>query len=384
MPPAEALPMNGRLALAKALCVLLLAWAMPASGGAADDEIAQLIAQYGLRETPAPLSARPGWRRPTRVLVDAGAAGLLDGLRPVAPDVELVPVATSAELRAAAPGADAVIGRQAFVCDPDLLAVGGRLRWLQATSSGVERCAGRPELADGDPLLTNMRAIAGPVIAEHTIAMMLALTRGLHVSIPRQAQGDWRTDYPGTQLVAVQGRTMLVVGLGGIGGGIAQRASALGMRVTATRATRQEKPPYVDEVGLPEDLPRLIAAADVVVHAAPLTPATVGLYDARMFARMKPTAYFINVARGGAVVEPDLLVALETRRIAGAALDVTAREPLPRDHPLWRAPNLVLTPHMSSDTDAGTSAALRVIRENLRRFLAGGWLLSPVDPGRGY
>lgn len=372
-----------RLTLSAALCVLLLAWAAPAAGQS-DDEAARLIAEYGLRETPAPLSARPGWRRPTRILVDAGTPDLLDGLRPLAAGTELVPISTIEQLRAAAPTADAVIGRQAFICDPDVLAAGARLVWLQALSSGVERCAGRPELADGDPLLTNLRAIAGPVIAEHAVAMMLALTRGLHVSIPRQARGDWSTDYAGTPLVAVQGRTMLVVGLGGIGGGIAQRAKALGMRVTATRATRQEKPPYVDEVGLPEDLPRLIAAADVVVHAAPLTPATARLYDARMFARMKPTAYFINVARGGAVVEADLLAALESRRLAGAALDVTEREPLQKDHPLWRAPNLVLTPHMSGETDAGTAALLGVIRENLRRFLAGERMLSPVDPGRGY
>ena len=372
-----------RLTLSAALCLLLLAWAAPAAGQS-DDEAARLIAEYGLRETPAPLAARPGWRRPARVLVDAGTPGLLDGLRPLATGTELVPVSTIEQLRAAAPTADAVIGRQGFVCDPDVLAAGARLLWLQALSSGVERCTGRPELADGDPLLTNLRAIAGPVIAEHTIAMMLALTRGLHVSIPRQARGDWSTDYPGTPLVAVQGRTMLVVGLGGIGGGIAQRAKALGMRVTATRGTRQDKPPYVDEVGLPEDLPRLIAAADVVVHAAPLTPATRHLYDARMFARMKPAAYFINVARGGAVVEADLIAALESRRLAGAALDVTEREPLPKDHPLWRAPNLVLTPHMSGETDAGTAALLLVVRENLRRFLAGERMLSPVDPGRGY
>jgi phosphoglycerate dehydrogenase-like enzyme len=156
------------------------------------------------------------------------------------------------------------------------------------------------------------------------------------------------------------------------------------MRVTATRATPQPSPPFVKYVGRPEELPTLIADADVVVNTAPLTPATRGLFDAKMFARMKPTAYFINVARGAEVVTGDLVAALDSRRIAGAGLDVTDPEPLPKDHPLWRAPNLVLTPHVAAESDLGIELQLRVLKENLRRYVAGERMLSVVDLQREY
>jgi phosphoglycerate dehydrogenase-like enzyme len=229
-----------------------------------------------------------------------------------------------------------------------------------------------------------MRAISAPVIAEHTIGMLLALTRGFTVSIPRQAAGLWSTDYGQQPLVTLQGKTMLVVGLGGIGGEIAKRAKALGMRVIATRGSSRERPPYVDYVGLSDELPRLLGEADVVANALPLTAATRDLFDAKAFARMRPTAYFLNVGRGGTVVTADLAAALEARRLAGAGLDVTEPEPLPKDHPLWRAPNVVITPHNSNESDLGVEAQRRVIAENVRRYVAGERMLSVVDVSRGY
>lgn len=360
-----------------ALCVVL-----PPAAHAAEGE--QLIAEYGLREAPEPVAKRAGWRVPQRILVDAGVPGLVEGLRQVAPRLNIVAVQTIAEMVTAAPGADAAIGRTAFVCDDAVLAAGKQLRWLQTVYAGVELCAGKRAFAERGILLTNMRAIAGPVIAEHTLAMLFALTRGLQVSIPRQAAGDWNPDYPGARLVALQGKTMLVVGLGGIGGEIARRANALGMRVIATRATPQPRPAFVDYVGTPEELATLVGQADVVVNAAPLTPATRGVFDAKMFARMKPAAYFLNVARGAAVVTADLIAALETHRIAGAGLDVTEPEPLPKDHPLWRAPNLIITPHLAGQSDLGIEPEVRVVRENLRRYIAGERMLSVVDLTRGY
>lgn len=374
-----------RLLVAAALA--LLAGQHAAAANSAVDA-ATLIAQYGLREAPEAVSARSGWRRPSRVVVDASVPGLAEALRQqfsgLSPSIEVLAAGSPAELAAALPGADVAIGRNGFVCDDKLIAAGRDLRWLQTLSSGVELCAGQRALSERNILLTNMRAVSGPVISEHAIAMLLALSRGLHVSVARQAGEDWNDDFAGTRLTTLSGKTLLVVGLGGIGGDIAKRAHALGMRVIATRATRQAKPDYVDYVGMPDELAALIPQADAVVNAAPLTPTTRGLFDAKLFAKMKRTAYFINVARGQAVVTADLVAALNGGQIAGAGLDVTEPEPLPRGHPLWRAPNLLLTPHMSGSSADGGVPQLAVVIENLRRYVAGERMLSVVDIDRGY
>ena len=347
-------------------------------------EAEALATAFGLRLAAEPVSAWPGWRKPRRIVVDAGLPGLEAVARSAAPGVTIVPARTAAEMAAAMTGADAVIGRTPLVCSEGVLAAGNELRWLQTMSAGIETCLARPAVAEGRYVLTNMRAVTAPMIAEHTIGLLLALTRGLAVSIPRQATGTWSQSYPGLPLVSVQGKTMLVVGLGGIGSEIARRANALGMRVIATRSSSREKPPYVDYVGLADELPTLLGKADVVVNALPLTPATRGLFDARAFARMRPNAYFLNVGRGGTVVTDDLVAALQARQLAGAGLDVTDPEPLPPAHPLWRAPNVIITPHNSSDADLGIEAQMRVLGENLRRYIAGDRLLSVVEVARGY
>jgi phosphoglycerate dehydrogenase-like enzyme len=174
------------------------------------------------------------------------------------------------------------------------------------------------------------------------------------------------------------------VGLGGIGLEVAKRAHALGMKVIATRASSREGPDYVSYVGLSDELPTLIGQADVVVAALPLVPATTRLFDAKMFARMKKSAYFINVGRGGSVVTDDLVAALNNGTIAGAGLDVTEPEPLPKGHPLWKAKNIIITPHMSAQSDLGQSIRELILREQLRRFVAGDKLLSVVDFSKGY
>ena len=184
--------------------------------------------------------------------------------------------------------------------------------------------------------------------------------------------------------VTISGKTLLVVGLGGIGTDVAQRAHALGMRVTATRASGHEGPAFVSYVGLPDELLKLAADADFIVNTTPLTPQTTGIFNPAFFAAAKPGAYFINVGRGGSVVQADLVAALESGRIAGAGLDVTDPEPLPSGSPLWKMQNVIITPHVSSDSDLGLAARVAVIRENLRRYVAGERMLSEVDLGKGY
>jgi phosphoglycerate dehydrogenase-like enzyme len=177
---------------------------------------------------------------------------------------------------------------------------------------------------------------------------------------------------------------MLVVGLGGIGTEVARLASAAEMRVIGIRSSRRSGPPFVDRVGLTEDLAEFSAEADVVVNCLPMTPDTADIFDAALFNLMKPTAFFVNVGRGGTVDTDALVTALSLGEIAGAGLDVTDPEPLPPGHPLWKAPNLIITPHYAASSDIDRERRWLLYRENLRRFVAGEPLLSVVDPGRGY
>jgi len=373
------------LAAPLALCCVLAALA-PSAGAdepqGGDPEVARLIERLGLVESPTPVRERPGWRRPGRVIVADFEPGRVGWMREAVPGVELVAVGSVAEAAsAAASGADAVIG----ICHADVLAAAPDIAWVQIFSAGAERCLAVPAIGDGKVLLTNMQRVAGPVMSEHVMAMMLALARGLAVYIPAQAEGDWdRERVAGDRMWTLEGKTVLVVGLGGIGLEVARRASALGMTVDAIRASGRTGPSFVRRVGLPEDMARYAGEADFVVNTTPLTDATRGMFDAAFFAAVKPGSYFINVGRGQSVVTEALMEALDSGRVAGAGLDVTDPEPLPRGHPLWRKPNVIITPHVSARTDLGTEDRWLVARENLRRYVAGERMLSVVDPEKGY
>lgn len=217
------------------------------------------------------------------------------------------------------------------------------------------------------------------------MAMMLMLTKKMYVFHLQQQNAVWkRLPDPATQVMEVDGKTMLVVGLGGIGRQIAKRAHGLGMRVTATRNSSREGPDYVDYVGLPDELLKLTKEADVVVNITPLTKDTTGLFNREFFKAMKPSAYFINMGRGKSVVTNDLIDALNNQEIAGAGVDVTDPEPLPPDHPLWKTPNVIITPHNSAPSDQMLARFWILVRENLRRYVAGEPMLNVVDLKRGY
>ena len=348
--------------------------------GCEDCDASDLISRFELREAPNPVRERPGWSPPRRIVV-RGDSALVDWLRPAAPGVDLVAAPDRGAAVRSVPGADAVIG----FCSARIVAAGTDLKWIQLPSAGAENCVGIPEVRERGILITNAQRIYGPEISEHVMAMLFSFSRGLYRYIPEQREGRWnRGAVPREQLWELDGRTMLVVGLGGIGTEVAQRAHALGMRVVATRRSRRTGPEFVDYVGLADELYDLAGQADVVVNAAPLTPETTGLFDARFFAEMKPTAYFINVARGKSVVTADLVEALESGGIAGAGLDVTDPEPLPAEHRLWRLPNVIITPHVAGQSDRARGRLWLLARENLRRYVAGERMLSVVDVERGY
>jgi phosphoglycerate dehydrogenase-like enzyme len=342
---------------------------------------ADIIARLGLVESATPVRDRAGWQRPKKVLFWNSDPALLPALQAVAPGVELVPAKDAAEAAKLAGGVDAVLG----FCTPEVLAAGTKIRWIQVYWAGVERCVSLPALAERNILLTNMQRVAAPVMAEHVLAMMLAFTRGLDFYILERSAARWTRELPPpAKLTALEGKTVLVVGLGGIGTEVAKRAYALGMRVVATRASGREGPPFVSYVGLPDELRKLAGEADFIVNTTPLTPATTGVFDAGFFAASKQGAYFVNVGRGRSVVQADLVDALKSGRIAGAGLDVTDPEPLPADHPLWKFPNVIITPHVSADSDADQQVRFAILRENLRRYVAGEKMLSVVDVAKGY
>ena len=211
------------------------------------------------------------------------------------------------------------------------------------------------------------------------------LTKKMHIFQQQQQIAVWkRLPNPAKQVMEVNGKTMLVVGLGGIGRQIAKRAYGLGMRVTAIRNSSREGPDYVDYVGLPDELLKLTKEADVIVNITPLTKNTTGLFNREFFQTMKPTAYFINMGRGKSVITDDLMDALNKHHIAGAGVDVTDPEPLPPDHPLWKTPNVIITPHNSAPSDQMLERFWILVRENLRRYVAGEPMLNVVDLKRGY
>jgi phosphoglycerate dehydrogenase-like enzyme len=344
-------------------------------------EQVSLVKRYGLEESKVPVRERAGWAPPRKVLIWNRTPQLLSTLQSAAPGVELIPATNQAEAVKLAADADAVIG----FCSEEVLEAGPRIRWVQVFWAGVEGCVSVPALRERAVLLTNMQRVAGPVMAEHVVAMMLAFARGLQFFIPERAAGRWTDEPPSSvRMVTIEGKNVLVVGLGGIGTEVARRAHALGMRVTATRASGREGPDFVSYVGLPDELHKLAADADFIVNTTPLTPQTTGIFNTAFFAAAKPGAYFFNVGRGGSVVEADLVAALESGRIAGAGLDVTDPEPLPATSALWKMQNVIITPHVSSDSDLGLDARVAVIRENLRRYVAGERMLSEVDLGKGY
>jgi phosphoglycerate dehydrogenase-like enzyme len=365
----------------------VLACAVAALAAGPDAATLRLIEELGLRESRQPIREAAYWQKPGRIVVTmlerqkASKPDAVKWLQAVSGDAEIV-VATSREVPAALlENADVLLG----YCNHENLKNGKQLRYILNYSAGVDKCTSSPLAQEREILVTNMQRIYGPGIAEHVIGMMYTLTRKLYVFRDQQREQKWdRAAVERTSMWEVQGRTMLVVGLGGIGTEIARRAHGLGMRVIATRNSSRDGPDFVEYVGLSDELHTLARQADVVVNATPLTPETTDLFDRDFFRAMKPGAYFINVGRGKSVVTGDLVEALNSQRIGGAALDVTDPEPLPLNHPLWTAKNVFITPHISASSDEQMGRYWLVVRENLRRYVNGERMLSVVDLKRGY
>ena len=279
--------------------------------------------------------------------------------------------------------ADAFFGK----ITPELLQRAKQLRWVQSPTASLEHYL-FPELVEHPCLLSNMRGLFSDVVADHVMGFVLCFARNLHHYFRKQQQGEWSPEGdqnyvvefvsgPGTVLAMDRAHqhlsdcTLGVVGVGQIGSEILRRASAFGMKLVGVDPHPRPIPGVCEQVWALDRLPDLLRICDYVVIAAPHTPQTAKLFERSTLRQMKPTAVLINVGRGAIVDLSDLTEALENQEIGGAALDVCEQEPLPSNHPLWRMPNVIITPHVAAASPRIAERHLETLLENIRLFVRG-------------
>jgi phosphoglycerate dehydrogenase-like enzyme len=254
-----------------------------------------------------------------------------------------------------------------------------KLRWYHTVSAGVENMP-LPELAQRGIVLTNNSGSYDIQIAEHLMAFVFAASRQLHRYRDHQRATLWKEQ----EHRELRDATIVVYGMGSIGGEIARLASGVGMRVIGVRRTSGPPEPGIERVVAAGRLADVVGEADYLAIAAPLTQATRGAISRDVISRMKPTAWIMNIARGAIVDEPAMIEALQAKRIGGAALDVFTTEPLPPESPLWKLENVIITPHHSGSSPRVAERTLALFAENLRRYKAGEQLINRVDFENGY
>ena len=290
----------------------------------------------------------------------------------------------SMQVVVAEPGADprpllATAGAAFGMLTPELLAAAPRLRWLQAPAAAPPPAFFFPALVDHSVVVTNLRGVYRDNLANHIMAFVLSFARALPRYAVAQARAQWRRDLDDIGILDLAATTMLLVGVGEVGATTAARARAFGIRVIGVDTFPERVHADLDELHHTDELDRLLPDADWVVFTVPHTPVTEGMMHASRFEAMRTSAHFINVGRGETVRLDDLTIALDSGTIAGAAIDVSEIEPLPSDHPLWHAPNVIITPHVAgfgSDTDTERQA---LIVENAQRFVRGEPLRYVID-----
>lgn len=295
------------------------------------------------------------------------------------------------QARTAIADADAFFGK----LTPELLSASRQLRWVQSPTASLEHFL-FPELIEHPAIVTNMRGLYNDVIAEHVLGLMLCFTRHLHTYVRQQVVGKWepiggeatRASFatgPGEMTDIDRAHRNLgdltagIVGLGSIGREIARRLASFDMRVLAVDPLQQPALNGVEAMWDLDELPRLLGESDFVIIAAPHTPRSAQMFRRAQFQAMRNDAYLINIGRGAIVNLADLVAALEARELAGAALDVFEIEPLPPDHPLWRMPNVILTPHVAGQSPRVPARHLAVVVDNVKRFVRGEPLVNVVD-----
>lgn len=295
--------------------------------------------------------------------------------------VRLVPVSGNNVMSEIA-DADAFIGEPS----PEMVRAGKKLQWVQVTSAGVERVlhrSGGNDLRDSNIVLTNNQIVQGPEIADHAMAMLLTLSRNLPLYISDRAKEHWRRGeaYKGIEL---NGKSGVIIGCGGIGMQIAVRAWAHGMKIVCVDPEDLPYSPFVTRTVKPDQLNEVLPGADVVFVSAPHTEKSHKMMGPAQFELMKQNSYFIAVSRGGLYDLPSLVKALDSKRLAGAGVDVTDPEPLPPGNALWKFENAIITPHIAGRSDLDRGRMLGTVKENIRRFAEGLPLINVVDKQKGY
>ena len=281
------------------------------------------------------------------------------------------------------PDTDIFVG---YSLRPEQLRIARRLKWVQCTAAGVAQLM-YPEFRDSGIVLTNASGVHAIPMAEHIVGMMLALLRDFPGATRYQLQHRWAQQeiWDGNARPReLLGQTAVLVGFGAIGRAIAQRLRAFGVHIWAVTRSGKADPALAERAFPAAQLDSALPHADIVVLAAPETPETHHLIGARQLALLKPTAILINVARGSMVDEPALAAALQSRAIAGAALDVASREPLPPESPLWSLENVLITPHTSGISERHWEREAELLIDNLERWFSGQPLRNQVDLARGY
>lgn len=275
--------------------------------------------------------------------------------------------------------ADIILGN---LRDPKKLALCRNLKWIQLNNAGTEGYCGPGVLPEG-AVLANSTGAYGLAISEHMIGCLFELRKKLHLYYKNQLAHDWKSEgFVGV----VEGSAVLVIGLGDIGTTFARKMKALGCKTIGVKRRVGEKPEWVDELYGMEELDFLLPQADVVAMSLPGNPSTYHVLNRERIAALKENAVVINVGRGTAIDTDALSDALYAGKIAGAALDVTDPEPLPADHPIWDAPNALITPHISGGfaLPETLEQIVELFAQNLRRYLAGKPLQNVVDLATGY
>ena len=261
-----------------------------------------------------------------------------------------------------------------------------KLKWIHSTAAGVAQLM-YPELHDSGILVTNPSGIFSVPMAEHTMGLLVAMARNFPDSVRQQGRGRWSQqelwDMP-QHLTELNGQVLLIVGFGSIGHELARRAKAFDMRVWGVSRSGKGDARLAEKIVPVSQLHEVLPEADYIVVSAPETQETKHLIGAREIALMKSTARLVNVARGSLVDQAALIAALQQRKLAGAALDVTDPEPAPADDPIWQAPNLFLTPHTSAISDRLWARQTALLLELLERWFDGRELFNQVDLRRGY
>ncbi len=344
------------------------------------------------------LAASTLFAQTKKVVVMGMSEGLVSELRSAAPaGVDIVHIAdprTSADVVAVvADSPEDMARRQALlqeVADADaiigapsreVINAARQLKWLQITSAGVKPYL-VPEIVNSDIVMTNAKTLSAPAIADHGFGMLLALTRKLNHFIAVRPAEQWvRRNW---ELQELEGKTAVVVGTGGIGSQVARRAKAFGMTVIGVDP--KEFPPRLsfDRMVYPDRLDQVVPEADVVFLCVPHTKESEKMYGPSQFERMKRGSYFIALSRGKVYDLGALVKALDSQHLAGAGVDVTDPEPLPKGHALWKFENVVITPHVATQGEGGTPRRIKLYKENIARFAAGEQLRNVVDKQKGY